>query len=58
MAVAAATVAVLAGLTGPAAYALATAATPHSGAIPSAGPAGVGMRGGPGGGAGAPPPER
>ena len=50
-AVAAATAAVLVGLTGPAAYALATVATPHSGAIPSAGPAGVGMRGGPGGGA-------
>ena len=55
VAVAAATVAVLAGLSGPTAYALATAATPHSGAIPSAGPAGVGMRGRPGGRPGAPP---
>lgn len=39
-------------LVGPAAYALNTAATPHSGAIPSAGPAvaGAGLGGGPGGG--------
>ena len=47
--VAVAAAALVAGLAGPTAYALATAATPHSGAIPSAGPAGVGMRGGPGG---------
>ncbi|MER6587979.1 glycosyltransferase family 39 protein [Micromonospora chalcea] len=36
-------------LAGPAAYAMQTAATPHSGAIPSAGPAGAGGFGGPGG---------
>ncbi|MFC4951153.1 ArnT family glycosyltransferase [Pseudonocardia sp. GCM10023141] len=40
-----ATVAVVAGLAGPGAYALATAATPHSGAIPSAGPVGAGSGG-------------
>jgi 4-amino-4-deoxy-L-arabinose transferase-like glycosyltransferase len=50
-------VAVAGGLAGPTGYALATAATPHTGAIPSAGPAG-GMgpggfgRGGPGFGGG------
>jgi hypothetical protein len=49
-----ATVAVLAtgagaGLAGPAAYALATASTDHGGAIPSAGPAVAGARGGSGG---------
>ncbi|MEN3360157.1 MAG: hypothetical protein V7637_4139 [Mycobacteriales bacterium] len=44
---------VLAGLTGPAAYAVATAATPHSGSIPSAGPASAGA-GGFGGGMGGP----
>jgi hypothetical protein len=37
-------------LAGPAAYALDTAATPHGGAIPSAGPEVPGARGGPGGG--------
>jgi len=37
-------------LAGPAAYALDTAATPHGGAIPSAGPDVPGARGGPGGG--------
>ncbi|MFD6612507.1 ArnT family glycosyltransferase [Micromonospora chalcea] len=36
-------------LAGPAAYAMQTAASPHSGAIPSAGPAGAGGFGGPGG---------
>ncbi|WFF04945.1 glycosyltransferase family 39 protein [Micromonospora sp. WMMD1076] len=36
-------------LAGPAAYATQTAATPHSGSIPSAGPAGAGRFGGPGG---------
>ncbi|GII05669.1 glycosyltransferase family 39 protein [Planobispora takensis] len=36
-------------LAGPAAYAVETAATPHSGSIPSAGPAGAGGFGGPGG---------
>ncbi|HEV7657884.1 MAG TPA: glycosyltransferase family 39 protein [Mycobacteriales bacterium] len=51
------TAAVLAGaglivaLAGPAAYAVDTAATPHTGSIPTAGPAAGGM-GGPGGGAG------
>ncbi|AXO38202.1 glycosyltransferase family 39 protein [Micromonospora sp. B006] len=39
-------------LAGPAAYAMQTAATPHSGAIPSAGPAGARGFGGPGGGPG------
>jgi 4-amino-4-deoxy-L-arabinose transferase-like glycosyltransferase len=43
-------------LAGPAAYAVQTAATPHTGSIPSAGPAsqggGFGGRGGPGGGPG------
>jgi 4-amino-4-deoxy-L-arabinose transferase-like glycosyltransferase len=43
-----ATVALVAGAGGSTAYALATAATPHTGAIPSAGPSGSGMRG-PGG---------
>jgi 4-amino-4-deoxy-L-arabinose transferase-like glycosyltransferase len=33
----------LAGLTGPVAYSVQTAATPHTGATPSAGPAGAGM---------------
>jgi 4-amino-4-deoxy-L-arabinose transferase-like glycosyltransferase len=46
--------AVVVALAGPGAYSVATAATPHSGAIPSAGPAGVsrgpgGFRGGAGG---------
>jgi 4-amino-4-deoxy-L-arabinose transferase-like glycosyltransferase len=44
--------ALVAGLAGPAAYSVATAATPHSGAIPVAGPAGAGGFGGPGGGRG------
>ncbi|HEY2675091.1 MAG TPA: glycosyltransferase family 39 protein [Rugosimonospora sp.] len=49
---AATVVALLAGLAGPAAYALDTAATTHSGALPTAGPAaGLGF-GGPGGGGG------
>jgi 4-amino-4-deoxy-L-arabinose transferase-like glycosyltransferase len=49
-----ASVALLAALAGPFAYSLATAATPHTGAIPSAGPTVVasGMGGGPGGGGG------
>ena len=47
--VAVATVALVAGAGGSTAYALATAATPHTGAIPSAGPAGAGRMGGPGG---------
>lgn len=41
----AAAVAVVVALAGPGGYALATAATSHTGAIPSAGPAGAGMRG-------------
>ncbi|MEA2704357.1 MAG: hypothetical protein QOD63_2302 [Actinomycetota bacterium] len=44
---------VVAALTGPAAYAVATAATPHTGAIPGVGPAGLaggGFGGGPPGG--------
>ncbi|MCS7481324.1 glycosyltransferase family 39 protein [Umezawaea endophytica] len=46
-------VALVAALLGPGAYSVATAATPHSGAIPSAGPAGTGgFRGGGGGGMG------
>ena len=39
-------------LAGPAAYAVDTAATPHTGSIPSAGPAVAGASGGPGGGFG------
>ncbi|WP_030517962.1 glycosyltransferase family 39 protein [Nocardia sp. NRRL WC-3656] len=48
-------VALAAGLAGPAAYALATASTPHTGAIPSAGPSSGPFPGGmpPGGGPGA-----
>ncbi len=41
--------ALMASLLGPTAYAVATAATPHTGSIPSAGPSGSGGRGGPGG---------
>jgi 4-amino-4-deoxy-L-arabinose transferase-like glycosyltransferase len=41
--------AVAVGLAGPAAYALDTAATRHSGSIPTAGPSVSGVRGGPGG---------
>jgi 4-amino-4-deoxy-L-arabinose transferase-like glycosyltransferase len=44
-----ATVALVAGAGGSTAYAVATAATPHTGAIPSAGPMGTGRMGGPGG---------
>ena len=40
-----AVVAVLAGLAGPASYSVATAATPHSGSIPSAGPSAGGLAG-------------
>ena len=52
LAAAAARVAVLASLAGPAAYAVQTASTAHTGSIPSAGPtvAGGGFGGGPGGG--------
>jgi 4-amino-4-deoxy-L-arabinose transferase-like glycosyltransferase len=49
-----ASAAVVAGLAGPASYSLATAATPHTGAIPSAGPSSSGV-GGPGGGFGGGP---
>ncbi len=42
--------ALVATLAGPAAYAVTTAATPHTGSIPSAGPASTGVRFGPGGG--------
>jgi 4-amino-4-deoxy-L-arabinose transferase-like glycosyltransferase len=41
-------------LAGPTAYAIDTAATPHSGSIPSAGPAVADANGGPGGGGGTP----
>ncbi len=50
--------ALVAGLAGPAAYSVATAATAHSGSIPSAGPSsrgGFGPGGGPGGVGGTPP---
>ncbi len=47
-------VALLASLAGPAAYSLATAATPHTGSIPSAGPTVAGSFGPGGGGGGAP----
>jgi 4-amino-4-deoxy-L-arabinose transferase-like glycosyltransferase len=47
-----ATVALLVSLAGPAAYALDTASTPHSGSIPSAGPTVAGGGFGPGGGQG------
>ncbi len=54
IATAVASIAVVTALVAPAAYALNTAATPHAGAIPSAGPAVAGGRGGPGGGPGGP----
>jgi 4-amino-4-deoxy-L-arabinose transferase-like glycosyltransferase len=44
--------ALVAGLAGPAAYALDTVNSSHTGALPSAGPLAVGFGGGPGGGAG------
>ena len=47
-----ATLALIVGLAGPAAYAVETAATAHTGSIPSAGPAVAGGFGGPGGGPG------
>jgi len=46
---AAVTIGVGAALLGPAAYAVATTSTGHSGSIPSAGPSGAGFGGGPGG---------
>ncbi len=49
LALAAAGVAVVASLAGPAAYAVSTAGSPHTGSIPTAGPAVAGGRGGPGG---------
>jgi 4-amino-4-deoxy-L-arabinose transferase-like glycosyltransferase len=42
--------ALVAGLAGPAAYSLQTASATHAGALPTAGPAVAGARGGPGGG--------
>ncbi len=45
-----ATAALVSTLAGPTAYSLATAATPHTGSIPSAGPASSGTFGAPGGG--------
>jgi 4-amino-4-deoxy-L-arabinose transferase-like glycosyltransferase len=45
-------VALIAALLGPATYSVATAAVPHTGAIPTAGPANARMRGGMGGGMG------
>ena len=45
-----AAIAIAAVLAGPAAYSLSTAATPHTGSIPTAGPNGAGGMGGPGGG--------
>jgi 4-amino-4-deoxy-L-arabinose transferase-like glycosyltransferase len=50
VAILAVTASLVAGLAGPAAYALDTASTVHSGSLPSAGPTVVGGRGGPGGG--------
>ncbi|MCW2846794.1 MAG: glycosyl transferase [Marmoricola sp.] len=50
LALVAAGVALVASLAGPAAYAVSTAATPHTGSIPTAGPASAGGMGGPGGG--------
>ncbi|MDO7868745.1 glycosyltransferase family 39 protein [Nocardioides jiangxiensis] len=44
-----AAVAIAAVLAGPSAYSLSTAATPHTGSIPTAGPEGAGGAGGPGG---------
>ncbi len=53
VAVAALIIGAIACLSGPAAYAAQTIATPHTGSIPSAGPASAsGLAGGPGGGAG------
>jgi 4-amino-4-deoxy-L-arabinose transferase-like glycosyltransferase len=50
LALVAAGVALVANIAGPAAYAVSTAAAPHTGSIPSAGPVGAGTSGGPGGG--------
>jgi 4-amino-4-deoxy-L-arabinose transferase-like glycosyltransferase len=55
LAAAVAGAALVVSLAGPAAYTLATVATPHTGAIPSAGPAVAGAFGRPGGGFGRPP---
>ena len=49
LALATAAAALVAGLAGPAAYAVSTASQPHTGSIPSAGPAGQGGPGGMGG---------
>jgi 4-amino-4-deoxy-L-arabinose transferase-like glycosyltransferase len=50
LAIVAVSASLVAGLAGPAVYALDTASTTHSGSLPSAGPTVVGGRGGPGGG--------
>jgi 4-amino-4-deoxy-L-arabinose transferase-like glycosyltransferase len=52
VALVAAVAAIGVGLAGPAAYAVQTAGQPHSGSLPTAGPAVQGSRGGPGGGFG------
>lgn len=54
MAPAIAAVALAASLAGPAAYSIATAATPHTGSLPTAGPSAVGGPFGPGGAPGGP----
>jgi 4-amino-4-deoxy-L-arabinose transferase-like glycosyltransferase len=54
-AIAAAGLGLVAALLGPASYAVATAAQPHTGSIPSAGPAAAAQLGGPGGGRGGGP---
>ena len=58
MASAVVALALVAGLAAPTAYAVSTARTPHTGAIPSAGPAGAGGFGGFGGPGGAPGGQR
>ncbi len=55
IAVAVGAAALLATLAGPAAYAVSTAGTPHTGSLPSAGPSSAGGRGGPGGAPGGRP---
>jgi 4-amino-4-deoxy-L-arabinose transferase-like glycosyltransferase len=52
LAVAGVSLALVAGLAGPLAYSVETAATAHGGSIPTAGPAVAGSSGGPGGGGG------
>ncbi len=50
LAIAPLSLALIAGLGGPLAYSIDTAATAHTGSIPTAGPSGAGSAGGPGGG--------